>query len=176
MTLASNLLLGRFILGYRHFLAQPIYIPTVNACFITTSSSDRKHYHHHHSFKKLEFMSKKRNYNTMSSKLLMMASSPSTTPIHPNNIQQEETMGCKKLLIVLAGPTAVGKSSVGSKLCSPEMATDIMTNHARSNTKSNDTNISICDKDENSKKEEENENKKQCVVLKSSIGHIISNV
>lgn len=39
----------------------------------------------------------------------------------------------KKLVIILAGPTAVGKSSIGSILCSPEMATDIMTNHAVQN-------------------------------------------
>ena len=39
----------------------------------------------------------------------------------------------KKLVIVLAGPTAVGKSSIGSILCGQEMSTDIMKNHAIQN-------------------------------------------
>jgi len=57
----------------------------------------------------------------------MMASASSSSSLSlPSNH--------KKLIIVLAGPTAVGKSSIGSKLCSREMASDILTNHALYNT------------------------------------------
>ena len=43
---------------------------------------------------------------------------------------EENDKNYRKLLIVLAGPTAVGKSSVGAQLCSQEMATDMVKNHA----------------------------------------------
>ncbi len=56
----------------------------------------------------------------------MMSSSTSTT-ISLDNKEREAN---KKLVIVLAGPTAVGKSSIGSILCSEEVATDIMFHHA----------------------------------------------
>ncbi|KAL7471286.1 hypothetical protein ACHAXS_011604 [Conticribra weissflogii] len=44
------------------------------------------------------------------------------------------------LVIVLAGPTAVGKSDVAAQLCSPSLAWDILTNHAKSNNCNHDIN------------------------------------
>ena len=43
----------------------------------------------------------------------------------------------RPLVIVLAGPTAVGKSDVAAKLCSPEMASDIASGHYYASTKKN---------------------------------------
>lgn len=39
----------------------------------------------------------------------------------------------KNLVIVIAGPTAVGKSKVAAKLCSPDWSRDIIQKHARNN-------------------------------------------
>lgn len=39
----------------------------------------------------------------------------------------------RPLVIVLAGPTAVGKSDVAAQLCIPSLTLDILTNHAKSN-------------------------------------------
>ena len=85
-------------------------------------------------------MTKKRNYHAMTR--MMMTSS---TTVDSSKAMEQKRMNCKKLLIVLAGPTAVGKSSVGAKLCSPDMASDIVTNHAIHNTiKSNNYNSEDC--------------------------------
>lgn len=77
-------------------------------------------------------MSKKRSYHAIDMKTEL--SSSTTTYFQDSSCDQDKKMSCKKLVIILAGPTAVGKSSVGAKLCSPEMATDIVTNHARFNS------------------------------------------
>lgn len=39
----------------------------------------------------------------------------------------------KPLVIIIAGPTAVGKSSVAAKICKPEFATQIIQEHAKNN-------------------------------------------
>merc|ERR1740124_2042408 len=39
----------------------------------------------------------------------------------------------KKLVIVIAGPTAVGKSKVAAEICSPEVASSILREHAANN-------------------------------------------
>jgi tRNA dimethylallyltransferase len=51
-----------------------------------------------------------------------------------SNQQQQH----RPLVIVLAGPTAVGKSDVAAELCSHSMATDIITNHRRATLNQND--------------------------------------
>lgn len=68
----------------------------------------------------------KRSHDKMSK---MMMSSTLTS----SRLDSSPKSADKKLVIILAGPTAVGKSSIGSILCSQEMATDIMKNHAIQN-------------------------------------------
>jgi len=48
----------------------------------------------------------------------------------------------RPLVIVLAGPTAVGKSDVAAQLCTPSLTWDILTNHAKSNNCNQVTNSS----------------------------------
>jgi tRNA dimethylallyltransferase len=46
---------------------------------------------------------------------------------------KEATQKQKPLVIIIAGPTAVGKSAVAAKLCSTEWSTEIVREHARNN-------------------------------------------
>lgn len=39
----------------------------------------------------------------------------------------------KPLVIIIAGPTAVGKSSIAAKICKPEFATQVIEEHAKNN-------------------------------------------
>jgi len=83
-------------------------------------------------------MTKKRNFKKMIG-MNLSSLSPSNNDVS-NNIN--ESTNTKKLVIVIAGPTAVGKSSIGSKICSQEMATDILYNHSLNNIYNN-SNLNI---------------------------------
>jgi len=40
---------------------------------------------------------------------------------------------CKPLVIIIAGPTAIGKSSIAAKICQPEFATQVIEEHSKNN-------------------------------------------
>ncbi len=69
--------------------------------------------------------SNKRNFN----KFMSMSSSPPLS----HEQQQQQHKPNRHLVLIIAGPTAVGKSAVAAKLCSKEIATQILSDHAENN-------------------------------------------
>ncbi len=47
--------------------------------------------------------------------------------------QEQQNKRNRHLVVIIAGPTAVGKSAVAAKLCSREIATQILKEHAENN-------------------------------------------
>eukprot|EP00554_Chaetoceros_debilis_P014533 CAMPEP_0194118120 /NCGR_PEP_ID=MMETSP0150-20130528/34185_1 /TAXON_ID=122233 /ORGANISM="Chaetoceros debilis, Strain MM31A-1" /LENGTH=556 /DNA_ID=CAMNT_0038809399 /DNA_START=318 /DNA_END=1988 /DNA_ORIENTATION=- len=68
----------------------------------------------------------KRNFN------LLMSTSTPTSDSASSDIKMKEAPN-KHLVVIIAGPTAVGKSAVASKICSQDVATGILKEHAKNN-------------------------------------------
>ncbi|KAL7527631.1 hypothetical protein ACHAXR_002049, partial [Thalassiosira sp. AJA248-18] len=88
---------------------------------------------------------------------------------HENDVdqpaQEAQDQQCRPLVIVLAGPTAVGKSDVAAELCSPAMAADIISSQGRHQQQSSSFN-------------RQNSNEvgitKSAVVANNIRGHVVS--